>query len=875
MSFMAATQTVGWIRSHGRKATAFALFALVLLTALAFASSSKAAVESPAPPSVWSDKADYAPGELVTLSGASWAPGEPVHIRVNDDAGQTWSRDVDVTAAQDGTFTDQFNLPDWFVAQYSVTATGASSGTATWSFTDGNAASVSGTVTDSITATAISNATVTCTSGCNNSPAASTTTNASGNYVFDTSTTKLSFSGTGPATLTLTVSKTGYTSGTITFTVNNNGDTLTGKNVALTPACTAASVTTNPTNQTVTYGNNATFTAAGSGNPAPTVQWQVDSGSGFTNLAGQTSTTLSLTKPTVSMSGNEYRAVFTNTCGGTQTATTSAATLTVNPKSITIAPASGQNKVYGSADPALTYTSSPALESGDSFTGSLGRAAGENVGNYAINLGTLSAGNNYSLSLSGIVNFTITKKDATWTTNDNSKTYGSSDPSPLTTGSGSGFLAADGVSASYSRAAGETVAGGPYHITATLSPAGVLDNYNITNAGASFSIEKRPITVKATNISRVYGDSTPAFSLALSSGSFAYSDGFADLGTPSFGFDNPGDGVNVGTYRINVSGLSNSNYDISYATGTNRGLLTITPAELKVNADDKAKTYGNADPDPSSSLSGFKLGDTAAVVSGAADCSTGAHSENAGTYNDVYSCLPGTLSAANYTFAAGSKGKLTINPRPITVAADAKTKIFGNPDPPLTYHLTSGSLVAGDSFSGALTRVAGEAVGSYAIQKNTLTAGSNYDLTYVGANLTITAWNALGYGFYAPVGVANSVFTAAPSAAPSVNPGEYWNTAKGGSTIPLKFNVYAGSVEKTSLSDILGFQASKVSCAGGTGDDAIEFVTSGNTSLRYDGTGGQWIQNWKTPTANSDTCYRAWVTFADGSSIEAFFKLKK
>ena len=39
---------------------------------------------------------------------------------------------------RDGAISDQFNLPDWFVAQYSVTATGASSGTATWSFTDGN-----------------------------------------------------------------------------------------------------------------------------------------------------------------------------------------------------------------------------------------------------------------------------------------------------------------------------------------------------------------------------------------------------------------------------------------------------------------------------------------------------------------------------------------------------------------------------------------------------------------------------------------------------------------------------------------------------------------------------------------------------------------
>ena len=140
---MAATQTVGWIRSHGRKATAFALFALVLLTALAFASSSNAAVESPPPPSVWSDKADYAPGELVTLSGANWAPGESIHIRVNDDAGETWRRDVDVIADESGAISDQFNLPDWFVADYSVTATGASSGNATWSFTDGNVTAVS------------------------------------------------------------------------------------------------------------------------------------------------------------------------------------------------------------------------------------------------------------------------------------------------------------------------------------------------------------------------------------------------------------------------------------------------------------------------------------------------------------------------------------------------------------------------------------------------------------------------------------------------------------------------------------------------------------------------------------------------------------
>ena len=122
--------------THWRRVFALTVFGALMLAALAFANSGRAAIETPPPPSVWSDKADYAPGEQVSLSGANWAPGESVHIRVNDDAGETWRRDVDVTADESGAISDQFNLPDWFVAQYSVTATGAS-GTATWSFTDG------------------------------------------------------------------------------------------------------------------------------------------------------------------------------------------------------------------------------------------------------------------------------------------------------------------------------------------------------------------------------------------------------------------------------------------------------------------------------------------------------------------------------------------------------------------------------------------------------------------------------------------------------------------------------------------------------------------------------------------------------------------
>jgi hypothetical protein len=95
-------------------------------------------------------------------------------------------------------------------------------------------------------------------------------------------------------------------------------------------ASSAPTITTNPTSQTVTAGQAATFTAAASGNPTPTVQWFVAAAgsSNFTAISGATSTTLSLSAVTAAQSGNQYEAVFSNGVGAS--ATTAPATLTVN-----------------------------------------------------------------------------------------------------------------------------------------------------------------------------------------------------------------------------------------------------------------------------------------------------------------------------------------------------------------------------------------------------------------------------------------------------------------------------------------------------------------------------------------------------------------
>ncbi len=87
-------------------------------------------------------------------------------------------------------------------------------------------------------------------------------------------------------------------------------------------------VTTEPVSQSVNGGGDVTFTAAASGNPSPTVQWQesTDAGTTWANINGATSTIYSETNVPYSQNGWQLRAIFTNTNGS---ATTNAATLTV------------------------------------------------------------------------------------------------------------------------------------------------------------------------------------------------------------------------------------------------------------------------------------------------------------------------------------------------------------------------------------------------------------------------------------------------------------------------------------------------------------------------------------------------------------------
>src|SRR5690348_12390707 len=119
-----------WLRRLVAAQTALLLVVFALPTGVLLAANSQTGA------SIVSDKGDYAPGETVTLTGAGWAAGESVSILVNDTIGQTWSHTATVTASPTGAFTDSFSLPNYFISNYTVTATGPISGTATTQFTD-------------------------------------------------------------------------------------------------------------------------------------------------------------------------------------------------------------------------------------------------------------------------------------------------------------------------------------------------------------------------------------------------------------------------------------------------------------------------------------------------------------------------------------------------------------------------------------------------------------------------------------------------------------------------------------------------------------------------------------------------------------------
>jgi hypothetical protein len=283
---------------------------------------------------------------------------------------------------------------------------------------------------------------------------------------------------------------------------------------------------------------------------------------------------------------------------------------------------------------------------------------------------------------SGSVQQVVNKKAASVTPNAATKVFGS--PDPALTGSTSGFLAADGVTASFSRAAGETVAGGPYIISATLSPSGVLGNYAITYGTANFTITARPITVTASSATKVYGAALSPLTYTIT--------GFVNGDTASVVSGSPvlsttataSSHVLSGPYSISISAgtLWAANYSFNLVGAD----LAITPAPLTITADSKTKVYGASVSTLTASYNGWVNGDTTTSLTTPPTLNTAA-TASSHVRAEGYTISASGASDPDYTISYWP-GTLTITPAPLTITANNASKIYGAALPALTASYT-------------------------------------------------------------------------------------------------------------------------------------------------------------------------------------------
>ncbi len=104
------------------------------------------------------------------------------------------------------------------------------------------------------------------------------------------------------------------------------------------------------------------------------------------------------------------------------------------------------------------------------------------------------------------------------------------------------------------------------------------ETYGSENVNVEIMVRKRPITVQARAVSKIYGDADPAFTYDIISGSLVPGDSLKGMLSREKGED-----VRAGGYRIEQGTLSHSDYTIDFRTS----ILTVNPRKTGVAVEIK------------------------------------------------------------------------------------------------------------------------------------------------------------------------------------------------------------------------------------------------------------------------------------------------
>jgi hypothetical protein len=499
------------------------------------------------------------------------------------------------------------------------------------------------------------------------------------------------------------------------------------------------------------YGRTVTLTATVKCGVIPlpdvTVDFSLNGvpvGSAQTNASGMaTLANASLgSSPADAVSVGTYPTGVAAAFGGTPSygASSATAALTVEKAPATISHAGGTFVYDGTAHPATGSVTGVFGESlgGPSFTytdlnGTTSDAAPIQVGVYGITASSSETDSYLATTVSSsATTITITPASLTVTADDKTKTYGNH--LPVLTATYQGFVSGDDAGVltgtlSLTTTATATSPVGTYAIdVAGLAAA----NYAITFVSGALTVTPAALTVTADDKTKTYGSNLPALT-ATYQGFVSGDDAGVLTGTLSLTTTATAASP-VGSYAIDVAGLAAANYAITFVSGA----LTVTPAALTVQADDRAKIYGAGLPVFGAIYHGFLLGETADVLGGMLLLVTPA---NPGSPVGQYPIIPFGLTSPNYVISFVN-GTLAVTPATLRVRADDQERLVGSANPALT--VTYEGFVAGDTPASLDARPstrtdAGPAspVGSYPIVVSGA-ASSNYTIEHVDGTLTVS-----------------------------------------------------------------------------------------------------------------------------------------
>jgi hypothetical protein len=255
--------------------------------------------------------------------------------------------------------------------------------------------------------------------------------------------------------------------------------------------------------------------------------------------------------------------------------TTGNGTLTVSKAALTVS-ADDKAKVYGDADPALSYTVNAAQLK---YTDTAGVVSGVGL---STNTGAVATAGTHTITATGgtAANYTITtgngtltvsKAALTATADAKAKVYGDADPALSYTVNAAQLKYTDtagvvsGVGLSTNTGAAATA--GTHTITAS---GGTAANYNVTTGNGTLTVSKAALTVTADDKARLFGLPNPPFSAAYEG--LKYGESPAAVGAPAY--STPAVTLSTpGAYPIVPGALNAANYSVVYKPG----VLTVKP----------------------------------------------------------------------------------------------------------------------------------------------------------------------------------------------------------------------------------------------------------------------------------------------------------